>query len=497
MKKRYLKRILGGAFLTCIMLGFTGCSESLMDEINKNTSNPPVNSVDGRFQLTNAIMSMAFTTYGGLYSWQAASYTEQIFGDGGAQMMYVELRDPLVTAAPTTFNNEWNNTYHNLLNISQMIAKCENGVNAGQEDLEGMGRVLKVMGFATLTLLHGDIPYSEALQDGIRNPKLDKQEEIYADLLKEIDRAIKCLDNAKEKGVANVTTQDILFQGDIEKWIGLGYAVKSRLLLDGAARYPGNYSLALQAAEAALDNGFTGAELSIFNGVDADNSWAAFFRSRHYSGACATVANLMEQREDPRLSIYASDLFATGLLYAPAGEAALAETIDNVGGPLWLKNEAASIHLFSVASLRFIIAECKARLGQDFQNDFREGVKASIADYVKSAGNAGVNIDDPEEYITSLGTVDLKEVMIQKYISQSRDEQLETYNDFRRLMACGESYITLHNPNNTDSGQNRWPYCMPYGNSDVVSNPNVTEAFGSGNSAGYYIFTNPLWIFSN
>ncbi|MBD5328902.1 MAG: SusD/RagB family nutrient-binding outer membrane lipoprotein [Bacteroides sp.] len=497
MKKRYLRGILGSAFLACMMLGATGCSESVMDEINKNTSNPPVNSVDGRFQLTNAIMSMAFTTYGGLYSWTAASYTEQIFGDGGSQMMYAELRDPLVTAAPTTFNNEWNNTYHNLLNIAQMIAKCENGVNAGQEDLEGMGRVLRVMGFSALTLLHGDIPYSEALRDYIRNPKLDKQEDIYADLLKEIDLAITCLENAKEKGSANVGVQDILFQGDVGKWLGFAYAVKSRLLLDGSLRYPGNYTLALQSAEAALDNGFAGAELSIFNGVDADNSWAAYFRSRHYSGACATVACLMEERQDPRLPIYAADLFETGVLYAPAGDAAMAESIDNVGGPLWLKNEAATIHLFSEASLRFIIAECKARLGQDFQNDFREGVKASIADYVKSAGNANVGIDDPEAYISSLGTVGLKEVMIQKYLSQSRDEQIETYNDLRRLIAGGENYVTLQNPNNTDNGQNRWPYCLPYGNSDVVSNPNVAAAFGSGNSAGYYIFTIPLWIFSN
>ena len=36
--------------------------------------------------------------------------------------------------------------------------------------------------------------------------------------------------------------------------------------------------------------------------------------------------------------------------------------------------------------------------------------------------------------------------------------------------------------------------CMlPYGDSDVVSNPNVAAAFGSGNDAGMYIFSKKVW----
>ena len=87
--------------------------------------------------------------------------------------------------------------------------------------------------------------------------------------------------------------------------------------------------------------------------------------------------------------------------------------------------------------------------------------------------------------------------MIQKYISQARDEQIETYNDLRRCRALGEEHIRLQNPNNRNNGQNRWPYSLPYGNSDVISNPNVTEVFGTGNDAGYYIFERTLWLFSN
>ncbi|MDE7412175.1 MAG: SusD/RagB family nutrient-binding outer membrane lipoprotein [Muribaculaceae bacterium] len=478
-------------------VGFTGCTESIMDDINKNTSNPPVSSVDARFQLTNAIMSMAFTTYGGLYSWTVASYTEQIFGDGGAQMMYAEMRDPIVTAAPTTFNNEWNNTYHNLLNISQIIDKCENGVNKGQEDLLGMARVLKVLGFQALTELHGDIPFSEALNDGIKNPKLDSQEKIYQSLLAEIDKAIESLNKAISGSQSSCGAQDILYGGNVKKWLGLAYAVKARLLLDGSVRFPTNIQNALASAEAAISEGFSGAELSIFNGVDADNSWAAFFRSRHYSGSSETVVKLMEVRNDPRLAIYATDYFDSGILYAAPGSS-LASTIDNVGAPAWVSNEAATIHLLSEASLRFIMAECKARLGMDATEDFKQGVRSSLRDYSNSARIA-IEDSDVDSYVLSFDKPDLKEIMVQKYLSQSRDEQIETYNDLRRCMANGEEYIHLTNPNNKDggdNGENRWPYSLPYGNSDVVSNPNVAAAFGTGNSAGYYIFKQPLWLFT-
>lgn len=473
-----------------------GCSEDEMDRINANTSTPPVSMVDARFQLSDAILSMAFTTYAGSYAWHVASYTEQIFGDGGAQMMYAELRDPIITAAPTTFNNEWNNTYRNLLNIQILIDKCKDGINRGQKDIMGIGQVLKVLGFQALTELHGDIPFNEALNEEIRTPRLEKQEDIYISLLNEIETAIENLLEAVDEKMSYAGKQDILYGGDTKKWLAFAYAVKSRLLLDGTARYPQNYLTALEAAEKAFEYGFEGAELKIFNGVEADNSWAAFFRSRHYSGACATVAQLMEDRSDPRLSIYAYDTFDSGVLFASAGDATLSATIDNVGAPLWMSNEEASIHFISKSSLRFIMAECKSRLGMDAYPDFISGIRESIADYFSAAGR---NIDstDMENYISQFDICSLSEIMIQKYLAQTRDCQIETYNDIRRCHANGETFITMKNPNNIDNGKNRWPYSLPYGNSDVVSNPNITSVFGTGNDAGYYIFERPLWLFSN
>ena len=81
--------------------------------------------------------------------------------------------------------------------------------------------------------------------------------------------------------------------------------------------------------------------------------------------------------------------------------------------------------------------------------------------------------------------------MQQKYVSQIRDEQIEAYNDIRRCKALGEKFITLTNPNNIQGGSNRWPLRMPYGNSSVISNPKIAEAYGDG----YYIYTENVWLY--
>lgn len=476
--------------LTALVLA--SCTDSVMDDINKDEANPPVNIVDAKFQLTDAIVSTAFTTYCGAYAWYVSSYTEQSFGTGNNQLMKTELRQRTETAGSSTFNNEWNGTYANLYNLKYILEKCaEGGVNAGQTDIEGMAQVLWCLNFEALTDLHGDIPYSEAL--GVtKTPKLDKQADIYKDLCTRIDDAIALLTQAAADGLNNAGAQDFLYAGDPARWTALAYAVKARLYLNQGYRDPSAYATAKTAAEAAVAAGFSGAELSIFNGVDCDNSWTAYQWSRYYVGANSTVADLMEQRNDPRLGVYAFDYFGTGVASAPAGDADLAGETEYVGFPLWLDNGAATLHVFSLSELYFILAETKARAGEDADADLEAAVAASFADY---SAASGVEVSGADAYVASLGAPTLDEIMVQKYIAQTRDEILQTYNDIRRFKAEGKSYIALNNPNNERGGKNQWPLRLPYGNSDVVSNPNVTAAFGSGNNAGEYLFTENIWLF--
>lgn len=479
-------------YIAIAALGLTSCGEDLMDRINRDESNPAANNVDAKFQVTDAVVSTAYSTWGGDYAFYTALFNEQAFGTGNNQFMKAELRQRSETAASTTFNNCWNSTYGNLMNIKQIIQKTDEGmVNAGQKDVLGIGQTLWVLCYECLTDLHGDIPYSEALISPAA--KIDSQEEIYKDLMTRIDQAIAALDEAAAGKVNNVGAQDFLYNGDPKKWGALAHAVKARLLLNTSFRNPSALSSVISECEAALAAGFQPAELSIFNGVDCDNSWTAFQWSRYYVGASKTLADIMAERNDPRLDVYAVDMFGTGIDCAPAGDEEYAKMTESVGFPLWLENGAATLHLYSLSELYFNMAEAKSRLGQDASADLLAAVEVSFADYTAASGESlSMSAAD---YVASLGNASLKEIMVQKYISQARDEQVLAYNDLRRCKAQGEEFIKLLNPNNTVGGQNMWPLRLPYGNSDVVSNPNVAAAFGTGNEAGNYLFTENIWLF--
>ena len=488
MKMKYLY---GLALATML---FSSCSENLMDRVNRKETSKTADKVAAKFQLTDAEVATAYSTVNGAYAWYVSSYTEQLFGTGNNQMMKAELRNPSETASATTFNNEWNSTYLNLHNIYQMIEKCsEGGINASQSDLLGMAQILNAINWGVLTDLHGDVPFTECFT-GNPAPKIDTQESIYTAILKMLDDAQTNLAN----GGSNAGEQDLFFGGDTEKWSAFGHAVKARYLLHTYGRNKSVLSEVVKEAQAAIDGGFTGCYLKVFNGVTADNAWSAYQWSRYYIGSNKTVDDLMLERKDPREPLYNYDGLGTGEdIIGEPGNADQATLVQALNEPAWLENGAANLVIMSESELYFILAEAQAILGQDATAAFEKAVSSNVKEYFAIAGEE-IEDADVEDYIEGLADLfaadPLKEIRIQKYLAQTRGEVIETYNDMRRIIYTDGKYpVEMKNPNNTSSVGNRWPLRLPYGDSDVVSNPNVTAAFGSGNEAGMYVFTENVW----
>lgn len=480
--------------LALVALLATSCTEGLMDDINKDNGHPGAETVDSKFALSGIITGTAFSTVSGAYAFYASSYTEQEFGTGLLQLARAELRNAGETASSTTFGNEWDATYTNLRAIKEVEDKCaEGGVNAGQHDVLGVAQTLKALNLGVLTDMHGDVPYSQAL-GGQSNltPAIDSQEDIYNAIFSLLDQAVANFTEAKSGRESHIGSQDLLYGNDNTKWLAFAYALKARYKLHTQLRNSNAVAEALEAAEAAEAAGFDGAELSVFDDSN-NNPWTAFFWSREYTASSKTVSDLMASRNDPRRAVYVCDFFNSTEVGTP-GDQTRANEVETLAAPSWLNNGGASIHLLSKSELYFIIAECKARLGQDAKADFVTGVEASFADY------ASADAGQTEGFSAALGSayaqtlpVTLTEILTQKYLAQARDEQVETYNDLRRIKAIGEEHVKLTNPRNQSSTGNAWPLRLPYGESDVRSNPNVRKAFGTGNDAGRYVFTENVW----
>ncbi len=473
--------------LAVAMMGFSACSEDTFDDINKDTYHPSPEVVPAYLQLSEAIMNTGFNTVSGDLAFYLSSLNEQEIGVGNNQLMKAELRNSIEWANSTTFNNVWTSTYGNLLNIQQMIDKVENGTsgNEGQYDVLGIAQVLKVLDFGILTDMFGDIPYSEALKgQEILQPKLDSQKDIYADLLATLDKAIANLEIAVNEGLNNVADQDLVFGGDMQQWLAGAYGLKARYLIHQTAIDNSVLASASAAAQKAIELGFSGMKITEFNGVTCDNPWSAFIWSRSYIASSARVAEMMEATGDPRLDAYTAGGKVT--LVEP-GDADAAKVMDgSLGYPAWYDLGSQPIHLLSQAEVYFILAETQLRQGQDATEAFQAGVTSAVTDILTIMGKDASGAAD---FAASLGTPTLKTLFEQKYLAQCVDEQVETYNDIRRCEAMGEHHIVLTNPYNTQSGVNRLPKRLPYGNDSVLNNPTVAEAYGDGS----YIYSEAIW----
>lgn len=93
-------------------------------------------------------------------------------------------------------------------------------------------RIIRVFDFHRLTDWYGSIPYFEADKglNGIFQPKYDKQKDIYADMLKELDEACAAFDGS-DADIAGFKKADFIFNGDIAKWKKFGYSLMLRLAM--------------------------------------------------------------------------------------------------------------------------------------------------------------------------------------------------------------------------------------------------------------------------
>jgi len=109
-------------------------------------------------------------------------------------------------------------------NIQDMILQMETEEGTSPQML-AVVRIQRVLIFHRLTDLYGDVPYSEAgkaFSDGIVTPKYDKQSDIYADMLKELEESVAVLSS----GDSGFGDADLFFGGDQAKWKKFGNSLE-------------------------------------------------------------------------------------------------------------------------------------------------------------------------------------------------------------------------------------------------------------------------------
>jgi hypothetical protein len=287
----------------------------------------------------------------------------------------------------------------------------------------------------------GDIPYSEAgrlKSDNVYYPKYDGQKEIYVGLIRELDEAVKMID---EDDIA-FTGGDMIFYGDASKWKKFANSLKCRLAIHTSKVDPDwkQYiagALASGVMEsnedaAAYHYSVVAPEYCVFYSDTYIEGRNDFTMTRTFTdilkGQRDTLNNKQHPYEgvtDPRLYMFTTPDRSNGEMYIgmPYGISSgnTSRFWNGLGGnpapPSWYASQPMhlkadfSAPLMTYAEVQFIISEYKGYS----EAEFEAGVKASLEYW---SGASGIDAEGTEEYLEAVKTagVNGETLAFQKYI---------------------------------------------------------------------------------
>ena len=155
--------------------------------------------------------------------------------------------------------------------------------------------------FHSNTDYYGPVPYSQA-GNGEVNVPYDSQRDIYYDFFNLLDEAIPILENA-DQSRQPFGNNDLIFHGNIAKWIKFGNTLRLRLALRISGVEP---QKAQQEAERAVADGvMMGSDDDAMMDVNPTNPHALNLMSAwNYFRMSATMESYLKGYDDPRMPEY-------------------------------------------------------------------------------------------------------------------------------------------------------------------------------------------------
>jgi hypothetical protein len=463
-------------FLLLLILVASSCKKTL--DINEDPNNSTRASVDlvlPSAQVYTAYnMGSPYQVLGGIWG--------QFWTQGPTANQYNNYEQYVLTSS--SFTRQWESMYSGPLADFKYIH--DEGIRMGRENYAAIGKLMQAYIFQYLTDLHGDIPFSEALDPANPTPKFDSQEEVYNGLITLVDEGLALID---EHAADHPGNDDLIYGGNMEQWRRFGNTLKLRIYLRQAYVRP-------SVAEAGIKALYAGGAQFLETGGDAAIEFSTETFNQHplYRTndaltpdnilASNTALNYMEATSDPRM----------GVFYIPATKAPNAGKfagIDqgdgkNLTGTLdagmWSKMGAAvggpsgggdaPVVLMSTAESYFLQSEAVAR-GWGSGNAmslYEKGIAASFLYWGLSLAQAATFYNKPDVRFPTSGSLEQKldAIITQKWISMNGTQNLEAWTEWRRT-----GYPDFFLVSKTSNIGNVFPVRILYPDSEISRNPNT------------------------
>ncbi|HET9984398.1 MAG TPA: SusD/RagB family nutrient-binding outer membrane lipoprotein [Longimicrobiales bacterium] len=427
---------LGWALALPLALGAAGCKSFL--DVNEDPNAPVAARVDLR--LTALVPGFIHSMYYGDTQLWGAEWTQQ-FAYNRDERNYAEIHR--FELQETDASHAWDYDYASVLTeANDMMADADPETEPAYH---GIAEFIYAWSFSHVTDMWGSVPFKEALNPSIREPKYDEQKVVYDSIYKLLDHSIA---EMSKTGGRRPAANDLLFNGDMGRWVKLARTVQARLQLR-LAYAPGEDKVAhAQKALAALAQGIASnaedADFAYPGGVDARNPLWTFQDPNVLPRLTASnfMVELLKSRNDPRLPIMIQPVIydsVRGTTRFPAktvsyrghvngGPQDADSTISFIGS--FFTKENAALNVASYADAKFTEAEARLIASGAAAADapYREGIRANMQ-------KLGVPTDAIATYLAarpSLGSVPsaLEEIITEKYIANFL--KVEPWNDWRR-----------------------------------------------------------------
>jgi hypothetical protein len=421
--------------LVLIALLSGSCKKWIDPSMNKDPNNPT--DVAMAQLLAPVEVNLAYVAGGELARFSCA-WMQQI---AGLQSQAADWDLYNITESDVNSDWSWNLYAPGMINTKIMMEKA---AAESSPHYAGVAKILMAYHLGITTDCWGDIPYSDALKGNVNQyeSKYDTQEKIYTTIFTLLNDGITDLQSASS--IYSPDFEDVIYSGDLDKWIKTAYALKARYSLHLSEK---NGSAAYTDALNAVANAYTSNDddFKVIFGTAYNNANPIYKSEQErpgYYAANTTYMNLLNATGDPR-----RDVYFTGTVGSPSG---VPNPSAAVLGPGYASTDSP-VYLMSYAEVKFIEAEARFKLNAADPlavTACNEGLKASLQ-------REGVYGDGTwfNAHKLDAASITLEKILIQKYLSSFL--QVESWTDWRRT---GYPVLALATGAMTSQIPHRLPY---------------------------------------
>lgn len=423
MKTRMMKRMTGWVAAGLVALTALGCDDGLAD-LNENPNDPV--AVDAAYLFPNAVEASVSRVVGSSLNLDLTGLWAQHYVE---HEYTIEDRYELTDGRVDT---HWSNFYAGpLQDLTEVVAQ---GRENDRPNTEAMGMVMRAWTFQVITDLWGDIGYSAALQgrdpDSDVTVSYDTQEQVYAALLGELERAASLVDPSG----LTIGAADLIYDSDMELWRRFANSLRMRVAMRMSE--VDATTAAAEFADAYGAGGFRSNDDSailwyVDNGLNR-HPVHEYMLGRDDHSVSGTMIDTLQSLDDPRLEVYAQPNAAGNYWGAPNGTLT-DPPLDSVSriGEFYSRADAPGI-LMSYAELLFLQAEAAERgwIAADAGTLYEAGIRAAMEFNNIAEAEIGAYLEQAEIGYQG-GAAGLEQIALQKWIALFGNGP-EAYAEWRR-----------------------------------------------------------------